>query len=356
MRILHLIQRLSGGGAERQLSLLAPELVRLGHDVAIACAWADDAEAVYGGTGVQLIPLHAASAYDPRQIPRLIAAVRHFRPDVMQSWILQSDVVGGVAAIVRRVPLVVREPTTGAYYRGNWRAALRLRVAAHAVRAVVANSNGGADYWREHLPEIERVVIPNGVDVDAIERAEPLAGAARPRLVFLGRFETMKNIDTFIGGSALLKDRYDFELDVCGDGPARASLEQYAAARGLDGRARFPGSVSNGASYLKSAAAFVSLSDFEGRPNAVMEAMAAGAPLIVSDIAAHREFLDESCAILVPPRDEAAVAGALAAVLDDPAGAATRAAEARRRVAGFSVRAMTSSFEALYRAIVARGD
>ncbi|HXH37210.1 MAG TPA: glycosyltransferase, partial [Thermoanaerobaculia bacterium] len=101
------------------------------------------------------------------------------------------------------------------------------------------------------------------------------------------------------------------------------------------------------------AAAFVSLSDFEGRPNAVMEAMAAGAPLIVSDIAAHREFLDETCALFVPPRDDAAVALALAAVLDDPASAAALAKEARRRIAACSVHAMTGSFEALYRALIA---
>jgi glycosyltransferase involved in cell wall biosynthesis len=101
---------------------------------------------------------------------------------------------------------------------------------------------------------------------------------------------------------------------------------------------------------MKSAAVFVSVSYVEGQPNTVMEAMACGCPLVVSDIPMHRDLLDERSALLVDPRDPHAIADAIGACLDDPGAARTRADEARRRAAAFSVSAMAERYERLYRA------
>ena len=93
---------------------------------------------------------------------------------------------------------------------------------------------------------------------------------------------------------------------------------------------------------------FVSPSHYEGRPNAVLEAMAVGVPLVVSDISAHRELLDEQSAILVDPADPAALAIGVIMALSDPEASGRRAREASRRADGHSVERMVAQYEELY--------
>ena len=98
----------------------------------------------------------------------------------------------------------------------------------------------------------------------------------------------------------------------------------------------------------------VSVGFFEGRPNAVLEAMACGCPLVVSDIPAHREFLDEGSALLVSPEVPAAIAQAIGSVLTAPDDAARRAKEARAKAAQWSNQAMARQYAHVYQEVLAR--
>jgi glycosyltransferase involved in cell wall biosynthesis len=104
---------------------------------------------------------------------------------------------------------------------------------------------------------------------------------------------------------------------------------------------------------MKRANVTVSVSLFEGSPNVVLEAMAAGCPLVVSDIAAHRELLDEQSAILVDPRDPRQIADAIIKVLSDPEAAARRARAAYDRVQHYSLSATARQYADLYRELAA---
>jgi glycosyltransferase involved in cell wall biosynthesis len=122
------------------------------------------------------------------------------------------------------------------------------------------------------------------------------------------------------------------------------------------GRLRITGYSPRLWGLMKRAAAFVSPSLFEGSPNVVLEAMAAGVPLVVSDIPEHREILDEQGAVFVNPRSPDEVAGAIVNVLDQPAAAATRVAAARRRVEQFGLRRVAQRYTEVYRDVLsARG-
>ena len=100
---------------------------------------------------------------------------------------------------------------------------------------------------------------------------------------------------------------------------------------------------------LRRADVFVSLSRFEGFPNAVQEAMACETPLVVSDIPAHREFLDDSAARLVAGEDAGTVAAAIVDCLRCRDAARARAAEALRRTARWSPENVAAQYDALYR-------
>jgi glycosyltransferase involved in cell wall biosynthesis len=103
---------------------------------------------------------------------------------------------------------------------------------------------------------------------------------------------------------------------------------------------------------MKRATAFISPSLFEGHPNTVIEAMAAGCPLIVSDIPAHRSFLDATTAELVDPGQPALLAAAIARVLSGPAERQARAVRARASVARFSTQEAARRHADAYDAVV----
>jgi glycosyltransferase involved in cell wall biosynthesis len=99
---------------------------------------------------------------------------------------------------------------------------------------------------------------------------------------------------------------------------------------------------------LKPASALLSMSAYEGSPNVILEAMAAGCPLIVSDIAAHREFLDQDKAIFVPRDDSAALIDAVHCLLTDPLAARKRADLARASVSELTVGRAAELYEEVY--------
>jgi glycosyltransferase involved in cell wall biosynthesis len=103
---------------------------------------------------------------------------------------------------------------------------------------------------------------------------------------------------------------------------------------------------------LKAASALVSVSRYEGHPNVVLETIAAGCPLIVSDIPEHREFLNEASALLVPPEDPAALAQAIDNVLRDGQAARRRAGVAEQRLGELSVAAAADAYESVYQRVL----
>jgi glycosyltransferase involved in cell wall biosynthesis len=135
-------------------------------------------------------------------------------------------------------------------------------------------------------------VIPNAVDVHALGAAPPYP---RERQVILtgGRLEHYKNVGGVIeavgGGLA------DVDLRILGDGPARPSLERMVRERGLQDRVGFLGRVDTASlqRWYRTAAVFVTLSEHEAFGIAPMEAVAAGAAVVASDVPAHRELAEE---------------------------------------------------------------
>lgn len=316
MRILFCIPTLEIGGAERQLSYLAPELARLGDEVHVACT--------RGGPFRER--LNGIKIHDARNLVRLM---RRLKPDVVQTCLTRMDVLGGAAALLTRTPWVLREASTR--YPKTWRNILRRAVGRRA-SAIVANSREGAAYWRTHH------VIPNGVPLAEIDRT---AAGVRSSVLFAGRMDEGKNVRTLLAALQQL----DVDATFCGDGPCRAELQRIAGER-----IAFPGYVDDLWARMKGAGAVVSLSRFEGSSNVVLEAMACGTPLVVSDIASHRELLGDGGALFVPCDDAAAAAHAIRETLASPDAAAARARAARARVEPLSVEAMARAYREVYAA------
>jgi glycosyltransferase involved in cell wall biosynthesis len=187
-------------------------------------------------------------------------------------------------------------------------------------------------------------VIRNGVDVDrfALDRA-PEPG----RILFLGRLAAQKRPDLALRSLALM-ERPDAELVFVSDGPDREALGRLAGELGVGERVRFLGYRDDVPAQLARAACVLLSSDYEGMPLTVLEAMAAGAPVVATRVGGVEEALGDA-GLIVDPGDAEAVAAALSTVLSDHDAAETLGSVGRRRVREqFTRERMVAETAALY--------
>lgn len=364
MRILHLIPNLSGGGAERQLSYLAPELSRMGHDVHIGYLRKGPHRPELAG--VVLHQLKGRSNYDPYLLWQLDRLVRLIKPDIIHTWILQMDIMCGMVARLIGIPWIFRESSSTMAYSPTWKNRLRVRVGSGA-NAIVSNSRGGDEYWKTQLPYSRRYVVPNALPVNEIDRtvaAWPpgLPKSEAPIVLYVGRLTSdvsaSKNLKAFLEALVCVRQQQNVLGILCGEGPQRAELEALRHKLGLAADIHFTGYLPAPSIWalMKKASVFVSLSVYEGCPNTVMEAMACGCPLVLSDIPAHREILDESCALFVNTFNIQQTANSILQTLRNADVSRARALIAKQKTRVWSIAEMARIYERVYREVYESGS
>jgi glycosyltransferase involved in cell wall biosynthesis len=356
VRIIHVLPHLSRGGAERQFAYLAPELVRMGHRVVVAYLHnGPERPALSGVTMHQLV---AKSNYDPHLFWQLIRLIRRVKPDIVHTWILQMDILGGMAARLNGIPWVFREPSSSMAYLRTWKNRLRVQVGSFA-SAIVSNSRGGDEYWKTQLPSSRRYVVPNGLPVHEIDKIAAFLppGLARPDapiVLFVGRLTSdvsaTKNLKALLEAVACVRQEQEVVGVLCGEGPQRSELEMLRNKLGLAARVHFTGYLPSASVWalMKTASVFVSLSAYEGCPNTVMEAMACCCPLVLSDIPAHREILDKSCALFVDPSNIMQTASTIVQALCNAETSKGRALIAKQKTLKWSIDEMARNYERIY--------
>lgn len=199
--------------------------------------------------------------------------------------------------------------------------------------AVVANSQGLADMGRAFDRRVQINVIPNGVDITRYRMPED-RNWAPPKMLWAGRLVYQKGLDVLVEALGELKS-LPWELTLIGDGPYRTALEQQALQKGIADRIVFTGWLDREEMdrFYQQANLFVFPSRHEGMPNAVLEAMACGLPVIASRIAGSEELvIPGETGLLVPPQDTGALRGALQILLTAPENRKQMGAAARQRV------------------------
>ncbi|MBO0728241.1 MAG: glycosyltransferase family 4 protein [Acidimicrobiaceae bacterium] len=286
----------------------------------------------------------AAIAPDPAAALRTIRALRDEAFDVVH---LHEPLVPGptlTAMMFSDGPLVgtFHRAGEGLWYR-TARAVTSLTVDRLTVRAAVSS---------EAMATAERVLgghyelVWNGIDQAAYESAEPWP-ADRPTVLFVGRHEARKGLAVLLDALAYLGD--DVRLWVAGEGPETERLRQASSG---DGRVEWLGVISDAEKRRRLRAASVLCApSLHGESFGVvlLEAMAAGVPVVASDLSGYRRVARaDQDAVLVPPGDEAALAGALKEALGGGDVVATRVASASQRAATFSMDALAHRYLELY--------
>jgi N-acetylgalactosamine-N,N'-diacetylbacillosaminyl-diphospho-undecaprenol 4-alpha-N-acetylgalactosaminyltransferase len=334
-RVAFLFNSLTGGGAERVMCTLLQHSAAECAEFDVTLGLLDDepaANAPPEWVNVRQLDGRKSFARSVFAVRKLFAEIE---PDVSVSFLTRSNVANVLSA---RAPAVISErANTSAHFGAGPRgAASRAMVRAIYPRAsrVIAVSDGVANDLRDNFGvRGERIAaIPNPVDVAAIRAkamAAPEFAIERPYLVAAGRLVKSKNFDMLI--RAFAQAGGDRTLVIMGEGPERDALMQTAQACGVADRVLLPGFASNPYPIMRGADMFVLSSNAEGFPNALVEAMAVGAPVIATNCASGpSEILAESSretvgdlsfaphGVIVPPNAPDRMAAALRA-LDDAA-------------------------------------
>lgn len=362
-RILHCIPSLLGGGAERQLCYLASGLVRRGHQVHVAYQHDGPNFPLLQASGAKLHQIPARRAFDPRAAISIAEVLKRERIELVQTWLRRMDVWGGVAAGLTGVPWLFSERSQSLALDEDIVSARALRALVPVARGVVANSETAAEIWRRGVRgRIPVRVVPNAIPVDHIERVAPAdrreLGIPEdvPLILFAGRFTPGKNV-SLLGEAlvSLLRERPDAHALMLGEGPELTEFRAWARAQGMARRITLPGYRDDLFRWMKTATLFVSPSRSEGRPNVVMEAMACGCPMVLSDIAPHKEFVAAAEAIWCRTDDIASLRDGLARSLDDPEASRRRATLALTSIRRFSIEAMVDAYDVVYQEALHRG-
>lgn len=342
------------GGSELQLAYLAAAQARAGDDVHLAAAAEGPRTEELLAAGVTVHPLHPRGSYDPMLFWRLDRLVAGLRPHVVQTWLRQMDIVGGWAASRAGVPWVLTERSSLLAHGFGAKSAVRVLLARRAA-AIVSNSRGGEAYWAPRVGKrVRRWIIPNAVPVAEIEAAAPVEDraialpAGHGLVLVVGRLNREKNLPKLLQALRIVASDRPIVADFCGVGSDEGSLRRLAVMEGLGRTVRFRGFVSPVWGWMKRADVFVSVSLYEGQPNAVLEAMAAGCPLVLSDIPAHGELLDDGCALFVDASSPERIAAGLRECLEQPGEAKERAELARQRIADCSADEIAKRYRAVY--------
>lgn len=367
-RILHLVPSLKRGGAETQLAYLGSGLARSGWNVHVACF--DEGENAdrlrRAGVSLHRIPSASSSSEewesggvrDPRSLWRIGRLIGDVAPSLVQTWIPAMDILGGLAATVRGVPWVLSERSDPSRFPNLPKIRARALLARRAT-AVVSNSVGGDAYWSNRVgPRTLRRVIVNAIPSGEIRSSPPAdlesigASATAPLVLYMGRVQPGKNVEALVTAFARVVSESPAVCVLCGMGPLAGRVDEMIADGRLAGRVFRLGFVAEVWRWLRRADAFVSVSNFEGMPNSVMEAMAAGVPLVLSDIPAHRAIVDDDMARFVAKDDPREIARALLDTLADREEAEARARRATKRAESWSVDALVDRYASLYEEVL----
>lgn len=382
VKVLNVITKLSVGGAQetalRYCSLLDPDR----WDTALVAGPESSPEGDLFEEAERLgIRVHAVPTLRRRLRPlsdlrAVIAMVRLFRreqPDIVHTHSSKAGLLGRMAARVAGVPVVVHTVHGWSFHDGM---SSLLRAATVAAERVAARWTSGLVVVAQRDADLGRAsrigdgstytLIRSGIDLGAFRSESGSRDAARaalglpievPVMGTVTRLCRQKDPTTLLLAARLVVDaRPDARLLLIGDGPLRGEVERLVDSLGLGPHVMMLGPRSDVAALLPAFDVFVLSSRWEGLPRAVLEAMAAGVPVVATEVGGVAEVAEHGVSgLLTPVGDPPALAAAVLRVLSDRLLSARLAAAAETRLHEFDASGMVDRLEALYLELLAGG-
>ena len=344
-RVLHLVEATTAGVGQHVL-YLAGEQHRCGLEVVVACPAAREGarrdtrfvdRLRAASVPVQLVNLRRQlhPIADFRVWRGLIELMRRWRPDVVHTHSSKAGGLGRLAAARAGVPLVVYTPNAFAFLdaggglKRRFYLAIERYLGHHATDALICVSPSEMELaLRDSIAPPERLVmVENTIDAGAYDHNLDMAAAkdalgldtTRPLVGYVGRLAPQKGLDYFLQAARIvLATMPDVQFIMVGEGRLEPQLGRMITQHNLEKEVRMMGYRPDVVSVLAALDVFVLPSLYEGRPYSLMEALAAGRAVVVTDVGGNREIVrDGETGLWVPARDAGALAAAILQLLGD---------------------------------------
>jgi len=357
IRILILITDLQIGGTPLAVKRLACGLDRDKFDVHVASL------APVGPVAQELrqnaIPTYALGArgiWDLQVLLRLAALIIKLRPQILHCFLVHANFIGRIVGNLLQVPCIIASIRTAEQGK-NWHLILE-NLTCRLSRLTLCNSRSVYQHVLRcsHVPASHLRVIPNGVDYDSFAGANQLQlkdlwlNPGRQTFIFVGRLDPVKSLDTLLFALSKLSPDQKWQLLIVGDGPERPRLEDLADKLSIRERVIFLGFRRDIERLLKTADIYVQPSLWEGCSMSVLEAMAAGLPIIASRTVGLVDLVEDGkTGLLAGPSDVNSWSKMLSILLNDSL-LAQKLAQAGQKVAcqSHSFNQMVRQYENLY--------
>jgi glycosyltransferase involved in cell wall biosynthesis len=361
-RVLFLLPDLRAGGAERVAATYLRELSREHFSPSLALLRKTGARLRDVPSDVPVYDLLKRSrASLPGVVLRFARLLRTLEPDVVVSFLWSADAIQLLTRTLKGAPDSVRNIV---FLRNVSRAMVDERYGATKLAlmrglypradAFFAVSSEVADESRRifRLSQDSRIEVhPNPTSVEWIRQmgTQALAqseNSTAPRIVTVGRLDPQKGFDVLLHALSRLDPARAWQLRIVGDGSDRGRLRDQALRLGISQRVSWTGFLENPYPEIQAADLFVSASRYEGFPNAILEAMALGTPVLATSCAGTRELLSNAeDGLLVPPDNPAELARALEQALSDPQRMSELATSAESCVRRYDSKIVVPNFE-----------
>lgn len=362
MRILHVDSERPWRGGERQVLELMRRQRRRGDEPHLA-APAD--AAIFARAKAEGFPAHAVAmrgTWDLGSALGLARLHRSLRPDVVHWHAARAHALGAIASLLAPGPARILSRRVDFLVRRSIGSRL---LYALPIDAILAISNGvAAALVKSGVDPTRVLVVPSGIDLTPFE--EPFDRAAmRSRLGLNGTdvlalqvaaLAPHKSQTTLLHAVALVRSRHpNLRVWIAGEGPLRAALEREHSSLELGESVRLLGFRDDVADLLRAADFFVISSYLEGLGTSILDAMAAGLPVVGTRVGGIPEAVKEGVSgILVPPNDPGALGEAIATLTRDPSLRARYGEAGRGLAAGFSADSTESRTREVYEAALRR--
>jgi glycosyltransferase involved in cell wall biosynthesis len=345
-RLVFLLQDLRFGGTQRQTLELARRLdpARFQVEIWLLAAGLELAP-LARRYGIPVIPLGDRDRVGPAALARLGRRLASRAVDVLMPLTVVPNIWGRLLGRLAKVPVILGNCRGGGaprrqHERWLWPLAHHILCNSQVIKSVLTDGCG--------VPAARLTTIPNGVDT-AYFRPPAVPAAGPPRVLCVARMVPDKDHHTLLAAFGLTaRDHPEAELWLVGDGPRLAEVQD-AAGRLLPGKVRFLAPREDLRPLLHQAALLVLASRTEALPNVVLEAMAAGLPVVATRVGGVPELVVLGVTgWLVPPGDAPALAAAVSQVLGDSGTRRAMGQAGRERARqDFSLEVMTRRYEDL---------
>jgi len=361
IRVLLLVTDLELGGTPLAVKQLACNLDPSLFEVQVAClAGQGPLARELRKNNIATHCLGAGSSWDFWVLLRLARLVIRFRPHILHSFLVHANFVGRIVGKLLHVPCIIASLRTAEQGK-KWHNMIE-NLTCRLSRITLCNSTSVFEHARSisHVPPGHLEIIVNGVDYSRFAHAQPVDKSSlglhpeKTTLIFVGRLDPVKSLDVLLYALAQISPQQDLQLLIVGDGPQRSRLESLATQLNLKDRVYFCGFRRDVENLLAGGDIFIQPSRWEGCSNVVLEAMAAGIPVIASRTCGIVDLVvSNQTGLLFKPGDSNELGHAITTLIQNPAQASRLARTAQRHIKErFALEEVIKAYQQLYHSLL----